>query len=667
MSEEQFHPYRMTLSLSVLRHLGIGLYSNVSAVLSEAVANAWDADAAHVEIEIDRQKIVIKDDGHGMSKEDANAKYLHVGYERRKAHDGSRTPKYNRPVMGRKGIGKLSLLSIADTVEVQSAVDDSAPHGFKMSAREIERQIKQSAENPGENIEYFPEPVDHAQIDRGTRIVLTDLKRRIISTTVPALARRLARRFSIIGSDYNFDITLNKAPITIGDRGYYERLQYAWSLGKLGAHSLSAAKNINSKFTLSSKIDADSHAYAIDGWIGTTFKAGDLKDPETRESINKIVIMTRGKLAQEDILEELGEAGIYSAYLIGEIHADFLDDDNSDDIATTNRQRIVEDDPRYIALQNGIRERLKEIGNRWTDLRNEEGLTVALQIPQINEWYESLVPDHRVAAKRLFGHINRLRIDDDAERRQLFIGSILAFESLRLRNMVSKLDEVQISNFAMFRDVFLQLDDIEQSAFYGVIKNRLDVIQKLTGLVDQEALEKALQFHLHKNLWLIDPAWGWKQGTETMERDVKNALKLPAKQQKARLDIYYSLAGDRHVIIELKRIDRVVSTADLLSQVQKYRAKVSKVLADAGRGNEPVEVICVVGKRLSDWASRDGETQSRRALEAYNTRVVMYNELIDNAQKAYQEYLVGKEEAGRVYKLVTSIAAGDAAALGPDS
>ena len=36
----------MSLSLNVLNHLGINLYSNIPAVvLSEIVANSWDADA----------------------------------------------------------------------------------------------------------------------------------------------------------------------------------------------------------------------------------------------------------------------------------------------------------------------------------------------------------------------------------------------------------------------------------------------------------------------------------------------------------------------------------------------------------------------------------------------------------------------------------------------
>ncbi|MBM7331847.1 ATP-binding protein [Agrobacterium sp. S2] len=42
--------YTMTVDLSVLESLGINLYSNAAAVLSELVANAYDADATRVDI-----------------------------------------------------------------------------------------------------------------------------------------------------------------------------------------------------------------------------------------------------------------------------------------------------------------------------------------------------------------------------------------------------------------------------------------------------------------------------------------------------------------------------------------------------------------------------------------------------------------------------------------
>ena len=107
------HPYRMTIDLNVLNHLADGLYSSVAAVLTEAVANAWDADSkkAQIILDIGNDRISIIDDGIGMDKDAVNDRYLRVGYRRRE--EGDRSPG-GRRVMGRKGIGKLSLFSIAD-------------------------------------------------------------------------------------------------------------------------------------------------------------------------------------------------------------------------------------------------------------------------------------------------------------------------------------------------------------------------------------------------------------------------------------------------------------------------------------------------------------------------------------------------------------------------
>ncbi len=57
--------FEMTVDLNVLEHLGINLYSNIAAVLTEAVANAWDADASSVQIRVDPNSewIEIEDDG----------------------------------------------------------------------------------------------------------------------------------------------------------------------------------------------------------------------------------------------------------------------------------------------------------------------------------------------------------------------------------------------------------------------------------------------------------------------------------------------------------------------------------------------------------------------------------------------------------------------------
>ena len=658
------HKYEMTLSLNVLRHLGFGLYSNVAAVLSEVVANAWDADAENVSIFIDASDghVIIEDDGHGMTVHDANDKYLTVGYERRKSE--RRTPVLDRPVMGRKGIGKLSLFSIARSVEVHS-VRDSIKHGFVMDSDQIEKIIAD-----GREAEYNPEAVnpDDINMQRGTRITLTNMKRQLQWTGKP-LRRRLARRFSVIGVLHDFNIVLNDEPITIEDREYQDKVQYLWTFGGTGLRCRDAATQLEEHEERDNNID-DSD-YQIDGWIATAFKSGQLKDPDTKESLNNLVVMVRGKLAQEDILEEFGEGGLYTKYLFGEIHADFLDLDDQDDIATTSRQRLIEEDPRYKALKSKLNDELKWIQKRWSQLRNQQGTVQALLFPQIKEWFSDLDADQQKAAKGLFGRINQLPLEDDDQKRQLFVSGVLAFESLKLRRMLHRLDQVSTENLEALNDVFIQLDDLEASAYYQIAKDRLQVIRKLTGLVDDGAKEDALKEHLYKHLWLLDPSWERATNTQVMEKRIHKALdavynSLTEEQRLSRLDIYYSTTGNKHVIIELKRANRVLTTSDLHAQISKYYGAAEKVLAATDRSNEPLEVICVIGRPLRDWKeSPTGESRSRETLRANNARIVTYDGLIDNALMAYQDYVDQGEQAGRVYRLIQGISEPDAKAINP--
>ena len=139
-----YSKYKMSLSLNVLNHLGLNLYSNTPAVLSEVIANAWDADATEVKIDFDLEEktITVSDNGHGMDLYDINNKYLFVGYQKRDKRDKSdyRTPKGRRP-MGRKGIGKLSLFSIANKIFVYSYKEGGKEESFLMDAKKIKEAI----------------------------------------------------------------------------------------------------------------------------------------------------------------------------------------------------------------------------------------------------------------------------------------------------------------------------------------------------------------------------------------------------------------------------------------------------------------------------------------------------------------------------------------------
>ena len=646
-------PYRMRLNLNVLNHLGLNLYSNVPAVLAEAVANSWDADARHVSITIGRSgnRIEIGDDGTGMDEHDINDKYLTVGYERRK-NDGSQTAELRRPVMGRKGIGKLSLFSIAETIEVHSAKNGQR-HGFRMLLTDIRARITADDDT------YEPESVPAAEVqvqgDRGTRIILTDLKRRLTHTEA-ALRKRLARRFSIIGAEHQFEVSVNGETISVSDRDYFHKLQYIWVYGADGGQYLEMARSVEKETTRPGGIVSTDRD--VWGWIGTVKEVGSLKEAD--DNLNKITVLMRGKLAQEDILEEFGEGGLYSKYIIGEINADFLDSDDEDDIATSSRQRIREDEPRYQDLKEFIRGELKAIQNQWTDYRNEGGLERAQEIPAIREWYRELSPDHRKAAKSLFGKINQLPIDDERDRRIIIKNCVLAFESLRYKQNLLVLDRISPDNLAAVADFFTDHDDIEATLYHQIVRKRLDVIKELQEKVDESAIESVIQKHLFTHLWLLDPSWERATETPYMEQQVttefgKINANLSDEERRGRVDIKYKTTSGKHVIVELKRAGRIVSSTEIVEQTGKYRRALQKVLREVEKPSEPIEVVCVVGRELRDWQYPRGREESDAMLAAKETRVVMYQQLIENAQASYKEFIGKKQETGRVYRLIQEL------------
>ncbi len=647
-------PYSLTLSLNILNHLGIHLYSNVPAVLAEVVANSWDADAENVEIEVDPQGgwVKITDDGHGMDLEDVNEKYLNVGFRRREQEDGAVTPKFGRPVMGRKGIGKLSLFSIARVIEVHT-VKDGNRNAFRMVLRDIEERIKAGGEGT-----YYPDPLPPQVVDdlkRGTRVVLTGLKKAIFQAEA-ALRKRLARRFSIIGDTYHFGVRMNGSAIGVADREYFNKLQYIWSYGDAGAKYAGMCPNLEHSEGRPDCLDESENR--VSGWIGTVAESGSLQDGE--DNLNKITVLVRGKLAQEDILEAFTEGGMYTKYIMGEIEADFLDLDDKEDIATTGRQRIIEDDPRYQELKDVIHRELKYIQSQWTELRNRQGAAKAQEIPAIREWLNELKGDTRRRAERLFGRINQITVEREEDRRRLFAHGVLAFESLRYKENLDALDQISTENLQTLAQIFTNLDDIEATLYHQIARERVQIIRTLREKVEENAREQAIQQHLFDHLWLLDPSWERAATSEYMERTLSKEFEkidagLSEDEKAARVDIKYRTASGKHIIVELKKADRVLSTPVLQNQVMKYRSALRKLLAAVGRPDEPIEIVCVVGRGLSDWQSLDDRKTSDEALKAYDARVIMYQELIDRAYQGYQEFMERNKEAGRLSRLIAQI------------
>ena len=645
----------MSVTLHVLRHLGLNLYSSTPAVLSEAVANAWDADAGEVSITWNKnaKTITIVDDGQGMDRAEINERFLKVGWQRRK-EESTKTPK-KRQVMGRKGIGKLSFFAIADRVEIHTVrVKDGKitdRNALRLSTQDIER----AADDEEDVRDYEPKPLSPDltnDLASGTRIILSDLKRAVTSSTESNLRSRLARRFSVIGPSSGFVVKVDGTEITPADRDYFSKLQFIWSIGAVRTTYSAQASNAIKKINLSGEIDKGK-GWRVKGWVGTVDEVKGLD-----ESDNRIVVMARGRLVQEDLLADIKQGGLFTKYLVGEINADFLDVDKLDDIATSDRQRLKETDPRYAALRKWVDEEvLNKVGTAWRDLRNDNAVDDAMTVPAVKEWWGTLTHrDDKAAAKRLFGRIGTVLKERETEKRELYAQTILAFEKLRARRSLTAIESLPDgADISVYQGVFGSQDEIEAALYHEIASGRVAILEKFAGIAESEK-ERVVQKLLYEHLWLLDPSW--ERATDTqMEKVVdrdwkKKGAKLTPAQARGRYDIKVLTTAGQHVIIELKKSTARPDFSTLLQQMTKYRETLGQVLATKlNRINPSIRVVGLVGERPDDV---NMETQERM-LAVINGSVITYDELIGEARERYRDYLDANQTASRLNDILRRV------------
>lgn len=649
-------PYVMDLDLRVLDHLGLHLYSNAAAVLSEAVANAWDAEARKVTININPDQIVIEDDGAGMTLSDINQRFLYVGYDKRNA-EGAQSPRSGRPYMGRKGIGKLALFSIAERVEVTTTKGGEV-HAFRMETAAIQDAMRHKAD-------YRPEKIEPTAVTKGTRIVLTRLKKRRTGSTVAALRKRIARRFSVIGKkfggDDSFDVYINGAAIGPEDRDDWKAIEFLWEFGNKEVIPAAACPELKKRFLIPGIVTQQRAGWTVTGWMGAASRPKKLSTADAG-LMQGLVVIARGRLIQENILDKLGFNMLLGSYLTGQIEADFLDVDNEEDIATSDRQRLMEDDERYVALVTFLRQSLLGVSQDWARLRNEARGDEAIQeTPILGEWVATLPEGQREAARRTLGVILGVELESEGDRKDLYRSGMLAFERLRLKSASHALTSLPTLTVENLLPLLSDLSALEGSMYRDIVRARLDVIAKFEYLIDENAKERVLQSHLFDNMWLLDPGWERAAGSERIEQRLKTEFKdfdptLTDEESKGRIDIRYKTNAGEHIIVELKRSGRPMRLLDLQDQGQKYRTALAKCLAAEGAANPPISIVFVLGKPVAEaeetYLPADYVPKS---LQPLNARIVYYDQLIRAARQSYAEYLDRSKQVDKLDKLLSQL------------
>ncbi len=615
-------PYQMKFDIGTIKHLGLQMYSTLPSVIGELVANSWDADATRVEIKIPDKpidassEIVIRDDGIGMSDADVRNKYLIIGRDRRDEEKADHTPA-RRPIMGRKGIGKFSAFGIAKEIAVESVKNGEVSY-FRMNYDELlenadNREIELPSEDPT------------GDVTKGTTVTLrhlTKFQTRSISTGT--LRRRLARRFAVIGEQNNFEVVINGKSISLEDRDLQRLLEkdmadkpYLWEYNE--------------------EIEPET-GWIVSGWIGCLNRTSPAIDGIDRG----IALMARGKLVQEPfVFNAVGGQQFAFSYLIGELHAEFVD--GPEDTIGTSRNVLVWDTEANTALKKWGQKEVNKIARRWSKKRredNERGL-------QENQLYVNF----RQRAKEI-GNTRALKLadqlvrqvinknpTDDVKELEPLIQNFLDFlEFDTFWEIANDLTEAELEDPGKLLDLFREWQIVEAKEMERVTRGRIATIEKLQKLIETNALEvPTLHNFLREFPWVIDPRWELVDDEITYTRLLREQFPQNSDVPETNRRIDFLCVSERTnlVVVEIKRPQSQASWEDL-DQIEDYvgfmRDRI-KQTTDSRYRDVTGYLLC--GSLRDHYKVREKKDN----LEAARIYVKMYTDLLHTAKRVHAEFL----------------------------
>lgn len=426
-------PIQFSMNYYALKTFGRQQYSNAWAAISELVANGFDAGASNVWLYINMidqssATVEIIDNGCGMNVGDLKNKYAIIGRNRRLDNTENATAE---KAAGRKGIGKLAALYLSDSYQIiskkaglETAWCVNVAGKSDMDVPSLE-PIEASAITPICSSIWNS---DHCK--QGTMIRLLNVNlTRIGDRAIEALKHRLSNYFLLdsIESSLQMCIIRHASDPLVFDKvekqiafdnmshiyyseisqinknkdtfvvEYFDKAKVKQQL-TVERELIELPDNItgvlpSNKIALSATvtIGGKTKTYNLKGWIGvhSTIDSTLAQKNDSRYirnqfyNPNQIRVYVRNKLANENVLDRLGLVGTYANYIEGEISFDILDDNDFEDIATSNRQdfSIVDERVRILyEILRGICRQLLQRRQELADKINAEKTTTDKRI-----------------------------------------------------------------------------------------------------------------------------------------------------------------------------------------------------------------------------------------------------------------------------------------------
>lgn len=664
-----------------IEDLGSNLYTSFPRVLAEFVANAYDADATRVDIDLDfheikgarklirkshlqdvaeqvggteltplenqflheKVAITVRDDGFGMTESDLDERFLWTAKRRRKMKALERS-KPGRPLMGRKGLGKLAGFGVAHKMEVVTKRKD------KKDAILVTLDYDAILKTEELNAVPVPSAIDSktfAKREHGTVIRLRRLAYDAVKSRKATIVRELAEHFEFIDrSDFNIYLNGHRIPQPKPE------FAFAWPEPTKSVHSL-----------------VERELETENGKIEFSYRIRFRKDRRALPAQKRGVrVYSHKRMAAAPSLFD-ADTNMHgfrmTDYMDGVVEADFIDDQPQDYIST-DRQSLRWETPLLTPLRDFLSQEIKEACKQYQKVRDQQKEDEV----QDDEFTNALIGNLSISSKerKLVSKIatSLARIckkgTEDPKYRQLLPEVTDAFKHGNMYEKLSELAEDTDPDISELLAQVVRLNRFELDRSTSIVRSRIKAIEALRKEVERATQRKEsrneleIQKLFEEAPWLINPLY---HDYLTADKSFGTTLKNLAKElgvlapdetdyvevTKRREPDFFFLLGDNPlhyvVIVEIKASNKIAEVDDL-NQLRDYMETARQWLSDNGHRNVSVsgELICSPPrKNAKKKEQRYLANEIAKLNAASDHRVRSYTEVLSDAETAHANIL----------------------------
>ena len=607
MSEEKQKDLEITFDINIIDHLGVKLYSTVPPMIAELISNAWDSDAHNVYIDFtteDTKSISVRDDGNGMDFDELNNCFLKIGRNRRVENNSDKT-KSSRPVLGKKGLGKLSMFGIGKVITV-STTKDGIRNTFTMNYDDIKNSHSDK---------YKPEIIEKNTVVDGSNGTLIKIEKLAKSAgfDLQELRSEIISRFRIFSSDFIVHINDDKN-LEINKNEFSEEMyQFTWKFPENFLDIKDSSEALYN-FGINNKIY---------GEIYTS------KTP-LKKNQQGIILFSRGKLVQENMSFSKRGNDNFFQYMTGSFNVDFVDSSYEIDNCSTDRKSLAWDSYNNsdLKLLDELMQKIVSLTQSKWRVERKKDKKKKIVDGGINpdDWINDLNPAEQPLAKKLVDAIiDNENIEEDSAREYLSCIKDM-YDFTGFKDFTAKLDNLNELGNENALKLLTDWAEIEAKEYAKISIGRITAIEQFEKYIKENASEtKVIQKFLEEFPWLLDPKMSKFEREKTYSKILKEKFddsNLPESNR--RIDFLCTNdAGIVHVI-ELKR-PNIKLTSKQLQQITEYTEFIEN--------QYPQQVKEVIGYLISDNMSYEpGAEKMRKGLETQNIFIKSYSDLLAEAR-----------------------------------